>query len=268
MIKLKWVLFPEAENIDYFKLYRSIIGFIAPIVDLTGKNLILKVNGGNQQEIVFTGGNIIDDINNNLRNARAYLSHSGDKFLLRSDLRSAPGSIEIVGGSAMTDLGLSPKLITEKSEDMLIGTAPFTEGSETAEYIDMDGAMQDWYAISTVNTSGDESKKTNYRQPITATGPVCVIEGIVITPQGARVPDAEIIATVQIPPEQQDDFSTMTKDPIRVFSGPDGRFGIPLLRGIMVRLEIPSTGFTKIITVPDRAYVFLNSMQVDLSYHF
>lgn len=269
MIILRWALFPEATDIDHFNIYRSIIGFSAPIISIPGKTLQLKINGGNVQTFTFSSDPLVDTINSSIVNGQAYLNDGGTSFLVRSDVRQAPGSVEIIGGTALGDLGLTTRLITEKSEDELIATAPAPALIETlVEYEDLDGSLSDWYAVSAVTDSGDESKKTNYRQPITATGPICVIEGLVITPQGVRVPDAEVTCEIQIPPEEDCNYATVTKETITVCTGSDGRFSLPVLQKLLVQINIPATSFTKMISVPEVPYVFLNKLQVDLDYQF
>lgn len=269
MISLKWAQYPEAD-VASFKVYRSIIGFRAPLATgLNTKTLQLKLNGGALQTITFDTGSVVDKINSTLTGGRAYLSDSGTEFLLRSDVRQSPGSVEIVGGTALVDLGLTARVITEKSEDELIATVTAPVDPEAlVEFEDPDGTLSDYYALTTVDSMANESSKTNYRQPVTATGPLCVIEGTIINLQGVRMVDAEVTAFLQFPPEDDTMNVGITKDPIKTLSGPDGRFSLPLLQKALVRIEIPAISYTQYITVPEKAYALLNEIPVDLDYQY
>lgn len=269
MIILRWALFPEAEDVQTFKVYRSFIGFCAPIVDIAGKILKLKINGGPIQSFVFGTDSIVDTINSTIAGGQAYNSNDVNTFVVRSDIREAPGSIEILASDGAQALGLIPRLITEKSEDRLLSSVPVPEDtSSSIECVDPDGSISDYYAISTVNSIGDESRKTNYVKPINSTGPLCVIEGIVIGPQGERLPDAEISAHIQIPPEESGDSAMISKKAVKTISGPDGRYSLPLLQNKMYRIDIPITGYNKVVRVPEKGYVFINTQLVDLEYLF
>jgi hypothetical protein len=267
VITLRWAQYPEAQVASY-RVYRSIIGFVAPFIDLNGKTLQLKINGGVTQTFNFTSASAVDTINATIVGGRAYLAFSGVQFLLRSDNRET-GSVQIVGGTALTDLGLTARTITAQSEDLMLATvAPAIDPNDLVEFQDQDGVIQDWYALTTIDTFSNESLKTAYRQPISSTGPLCVIEGIVMNLQGARVVDAEVIATVQAPPEGSGSMSNITPEPISVLSGPDGRFSLPVLQKAIIRLEIPSMSLCRMIRVPESAYAFINDIAVDLDYRY
>lgn len=280
MITLKWSQYPEAQVTSY-KVYRSIVGFVAPLAPgpLTGKTLILKMNGGSSQTITFDGTPTIAKINATLTGGRAYASADVTKFILRSDLRDNTGSVEIVGGTALTDLGLTARVISMQSEDMLIGTVPVPTtpppadpcgcaAAPVVEFEDADGVLQDWYAITTVDQFSNESLKTAYKQAVSASGPLCVIEGMVITLQGARIADAEVVATIQVPPEKMSPMANISLDSISTLSGADGRFSLALLQGAIVKLECPRIGLSRMIKVPECGFAFINDIRVDLDYRF
>jgi hypothetical protein len=264
MITLRWTKFPEADVVAY-KIYRSIIGFVAPKnIDLTGKDLTVRIDGGMPQTIFFTGPDTIDQINAQIHCAAAYASADGVNFLFRSNQREAPGSVEIVGGSAMADLGLTPRIITEKSEDRYIATV----NDPTTEYDDPDGTPSDYYAIVTVSSQGFESVKSSYKKAVPTCGPLCIVEGIIVNAQGTRIADAEVRATLQVPPNRISKMVAVNKDPITVYSGSDGRFSLPLLQGILVRLEIPILNYIRMTVIPDKPYVLLNELISDDKYQY
>ena len=273
MNTLRWSPFPGADVASY-KVYRSMIGFSAPVLTpsaLAGKTLILRLNNGPSQTITFDGVMTpYAKINATLQGGHAYLSvEDSNYFLVRSDVRSAPGNISILGGTSLTDFGLVTRAIYEKSEDALIAQVPaLSDPDAQLEYQDEDGVCQDWYAISTVSGLGEESLKTPYRQPMTYTGELCVIEGIVTTLQGARVPDAEVKATIIKFPQEVGKAPQITREPITTLTGSDGRFSIPLLQGTLVQFEIPAVEFIRNITVPAKPCEFLTDLQVDLDYRY
>jgi len=273
MITLRWSQLPEADVASY-KVYRSIIGFSMPVLPLStinGKTLILKFNGGSSQTFTFNNStSIVDLINATASGGQAYLSSDALKVIIRSNLRSGPdGSVQIVGGTALSDFGLTARTITEKSEDELIASvvAP-VDPATVVEYLDEDGTLEDYYAISTIDSLSHESLKTAYRRPIESTGLLCVIEGVIFDIQGRRVPNAEVKATIQVPPESTDCSGNISVDPVSEYSGPDGRFSLPLLQKALVRLEIPAIGLNRIISIPEKSFVLINDIRVDLEYRY
>jgi hypothetical protein len=274
MITLRWAPFPGS-NVASYKVYRSIIGVtgVRPpdLTTLIGKTIILRANcKPTATTITLTGGNPVDDINAAAQGFRAYDSSLDvDQFLIRSDIREQPGSLQVVGGTALADLGLSARTVVEKSEDSLIATLPANPDPEAMlEFQDPDGVVQDWYAISTIDAYNNESRKSNYKQPITSTGPVCSIEGIITDLQGVRVPDAEISAKLVAFPHSPESASHVTLAPITTRTGSDGRFSLVLLQGALVELGIPAIGFFHNIRVPEQSYVFITDLRVDLDYQY
>lgn len=272
MITLRWAPFPEADVASY-RVYRSLIGFRAPVLtptSLNGLTLQLKMNGGATQTVTFNGTPTVDRINAVLVGGQAYLSVAdSDFFILRSNLRTAPGSVQITGGTALGVLGLTARTISEKSEDEVIANLTALEDpEEVVEFDDPDGSLCDFYAVTTVDSLGNESSKTQYRQPITSTGAVCVLEGIVTDLQGVRVPDAEVVAKLVRYPHQTGAASQITLAPVQTLTGPDGRFSLPVIQGALIQLEIPAVGFAKNITVPEKSYEFVTDLVVDLDYRY
>lgn len=273
MNTLRWAPFPGA-SVSYYKVYRSMLGFRGvdvPPSTVAGKTLQLRFNSGALQTVTFDGTMpVVDKINSTLVGGRAYASITTPSvFYVRNDLRSAPATIQITGGTALSDLGITPRTIYEKSEDELIATIPANPDPEAfIEYEDPDGVCQDWYAVSTVSGSGAESAKTPYRQPMTFTGELCVIEGIVTNLQGARIPDAEVSAILVKYPQEIHKSPNITLEPITTLTGQDGRFSLALLQGALVKIEIPAVGFCRNITVPNKPCEFLTDILVDLDYRY
>ncbi|HKU52227.1 MAG TPA: hypothetical protein VJQ25_07165 [Nitrospira sp.] len=273
MINLRWAPFPGS-NVAEYKVYRSIIGFSAPVVTpatLAGKTLVLKINGGNSQTITFSGTSpVIDQINAQLTGGKAFPSAaSSTKFILRSNLRVAPGSVQIVSGTALADLQLTARTIVEKSEDFLIATVPALEDPEQmVDWADPDGCPEDFYAIATVDSLANESTKTSFRQATAYTGAICVLEGIITDLQGVRYPDAHITIELTKYPQAIGKVPQITRGRLHFRSGPDGRFSIPVLQGALILFEIKEVQFSRPIEVPSLPYMFLTDIKVDLDYRY
>jgi hypothetical protein len=238
---------------------------------LVGKTLSLKLNGGSTQTITFSGtASAVDQINAVLTGGKAFASNADSAyFFVRSNIRSAPGSVQITGGTALADLQLTARTITEKSEDLLVAEVDALEDpEEMVEWADSDGVPEDFYAIVTVDSFGNESLKTSYRQAVAYTGAVCVLEGIVTDLQGVRYPDAEISIQLIRYPQAQGKVPQITRHKLRFLTGPDGRFSVPVLQGALIQFEIKEVQFSREIEVPYLAYQFLTDILVDLDYRY
>ena len=274
MITLRWAPFPGADIVQY-RVYRSMIGFVFPVVSqsaISGLTLQLRMNGSPTQTITFDGVTPPHEkINATLEGGTAYQSLMDSAYVLvRSDIRSGPSAkIQIMGGTALTALGLTARLITEKSEDVLVSTVSALSDPELmVEFEDSDGVCQDWYSVSTVNSHGQESSKAPYKQPVTHTGQVCVLEGIVTDLQGKRVADAEVTASLAKFPYESEKASQITLEPISTRTGSDGRFSLAVLQGALILLEIPAVAYSRDITVPSKPYEFITDILVDLDYRY
>jgi len=275
-IKLNWAPFPEASVVSY-NVFRSIIGFHfdkVPLSQLDGKTLSLKLNGELAAQVITFDAvdSIVDQINAVLTGGKAFESFDTNSVFVRSDLRQAPGSVEIVGGTALAEIDQIARVITEKSEDELIAEIPaLLDPTETVVFEDKDGVLLDFYAISTIDDQGNESEKSVFKQPIEATGNLCILEGIVVDLQGVRIPDAEVIATLLTPPEaanKSPSLSNISVEPITVLSNDKGRFCIPLLQGALIELEIAKVGFTHNIRIPEKSFAFVNDLLEDKDYRY
>lgn len=270
-IRLRWALLPDAE-VQNFKIHRSIIGFQtegeAPFGLVPGDTLVLRVNSENSQEIEFDGDyepeDLVTFLDDKLEGASVYKSFYDDTIYVRSDLRSSPGFIQIVGGSALSKMGIEPRTISEKSETHPIG---FLDGLMT-QFEDEDGVIEDFYGISTIDGLGNESTVTSLRQSVGMSGPICVIEGKVLNLQGQRVPDVKVSAKIVTRPQTTDGHSAITKDKVHVLTGEDGRFSLPLLQKAQVIFEIDDTRISDPIEVPEASFVYFDDLPIYENYRF
>jgi len=271
MIKLRWSP-TQGADIAAYKIYRSIVGFIAPKhPDLDGCTLDVVVDGGSIQSIEFDDTDVVDKINAGIEGARAYNSLSvSDYFLFRSNTREAPGSVEILGGDCLALLGLTERLITERSETHLLDTVMVDSGDlpELMCYEDKDGTPHDYYAISTVDSAGNESAKTNLKKAVTSVGGLCVVEGLISNAQGGREVDVEVSAKLADYPSSAGGESYITKELVKTLTYPDGRFSMSLVQGAVVKIEIPEIGYFRTIRVPEASHALILNELEDLSWRY
>lgn len=270
-INLKWRLNND-ETVASTEVYRSIIGFktgnLFPYGLVAGETLMLKINGGLEQIITFedetTLENLVDNINSSIEDANVYVSNVDSSFILRSNMREAPGSVEITGGTSLVKLGISLAVITEKSSVYHIGSVPHG----TSVFADSDGTIHDYYSLATTNTFGDLSQQTNMRQAVSFGAPVCVIEGKIADLQGKRIPDVEVTARIIERPQVIDPSTTIIKDELSTLSGENGRFSLPLLQGAKVIFEINRTRISDPIEVPAQDFEFFNNLPLYEDYRY
>ena len=154
----------KGADVTAYRLYRSIIGFEAtnaqgPAID--GLTLELNMNGTGIQTFTFNDtDDAVTTISETIQGGTAGLSFAKmDIFLVRTNIRDENGSVEIVGGTALNALNLTPRVITELSEDQVLDTiAAPADPSQIVGYTDQDGVIQDWYAVSTIASTGAESR--------------------------------------------------------------------------------------------------------------
>ena len=263
MIVNRWLPFDNATNVVSFNVYRSIIGFTGVLgEDVQGRTLQLKVNNDTIQTVTF-GVDPILDFNTQIEGGKAYLNFDQDGFLFRSDIREAPGFVEIVGGDALALLQIGiPRLIEEKSEDKLIANVPVDgrPADEFYEYRDNDGSLLDFYALSSVDNNDDESQKTAYMQPVASTKPLCVIEGTLCNIEGARLADQEVLYKIADYACAVDERNSISTDELCALTSHNGRFSFAVIQGVDIQLEIPAIGFSSVVCVPEENFVFLNDL--------
>ena len=270
-IRLKWVPLQESD-IDYSRIHRSMIGFKtpyeAPFGLIAGEDLVLKINNQETQTITFDQDydidGIVDFLNGQLVGARAYKSKYDNSLIVRSNLREAPGFIQFIGGTAMAKLGQTARIISEKSEVEIIASVPGTEAS----YEDLDGVIQDFYGISTVDSLGNESKRSSLAQAVGFATPICVVEGKVIDLQGQRLADVVVTAKIVTRPQVTAGHSAIIKDELSVLTGEDGRFSLPLLQLSQVIFEINETRISDPIEIPEQDFVYFDDLPIYEDYRF
>lgn len=268
-IKLKWSPIDNAD-IKTYKIHRSILGLVtsteAPFGLASGDTLKLKINSQTLQVITFTGDlgaeDLIDFLNDKLNGARAYKAKDSDKIYIRSNIRNEDGFIEVFGGTAISKLGFPLGTISEKSSSSVIDIVD----ANTLMYEDVNGVIQDYYALSVVDNFGNESKKTAFIQAIEFTGNICVVEGKLTDLQGVRKCDVVVTAKIVTPPEQTETGSYVLHEEVSTITGEDGRFSLPLLQGASVIFEIEDARISDPVLIPEEPFVYFNTLNINPDY--
>jgi hypothetical protein len=268
-IRLRWCPI-EGADVKLYKIHRSILGFRtpteAPFGLVNGDELKLRINNNTLQTITFDADYEIDDLvsflNNELEGARAYKDVNSNHLFVRSSIRDENGFIEVFGGSAVTKLGLTTRRIETKSESELIDTVD----CDIMEYCDLNGVIQDYYALSVVDNLDNESKKTQFLQAVSYAGDICVIEGFICDLQGARRCDVEVTARIVNPPENKKQGGYILQDEISTITGEDGRFSLPLLQGSSVLFEINRARISDPVIVPSQSFVLFDELNINGDY--
>ena len=270
-IKLRWVPI-EYSDIKAYKLYRAIIGFNtpteAPFGLIMDDDLIFKANNDTTQTIVFDQDYSVDDlityINQRAVGATAYRDYYSNALYFRSDNRTESGYLDIIGGTSLAKFGQAPRLIQEKSEPLYVTTTLF--GVE--EHDDMNGLVDDYYGLTTLNSLDQESSRTALIKASAFGGELCVIEGVIYDLQGARIADVPVTARVVNPPDKVNVHGMITTKPIYTLSAENGRFSLPILQGTQVIFYIDETRVSDTVEIPYEPYVYWDNLPIYEQYRY
>lgn len=271
---LNFVPYTGAE-VSKYGIYRSIVGFEGNVVApsaLTGLTLELATNLGPTQTAHFTGSEtLVAQINKTIAGGQAVASKiDPTRFIFRVDPASAPGAVQVVGGTALSLLGVAPRLITKESEHRLIKaiTAKTDDDINGIEFCDPDGGLTDSYQLTTFDLDGVESDFTHYTSAQSSTGRLCNIYGTVSSVQGVRIPDAEVTVRTLGYAQSVVPSVFLDKETITVMTGADGKFKLWAVQGALVEINIDAIPLNRKVRVPDLPRVALTDLLVDRSYRF
>lgn len=265
----------DGSPVTRFAVFRSIIGFEVDLPGLStvaGKTLQVSVNMGPTQEILFDGVTPIVEQLDSITGGYAVLSEVyPQKAIVRVDGGSSPGMMQILGGTALGDLGLTPGTITKNSHDYLIAYLDRVSGDveDGIEYCDFDGTIWDSYAIATVDNQNNISFKTSYQDPQQTTGKVCCVYGTISDVSGARIPDVEIQAKVLEKPQSVAEPVYIDTGIVnKAYSDHKGDWEICVLQGALVELKIEALSFYRILRIPDAPRAPVSEIPVDRDYRY
>jgi hypothetical protein len=259
-------------DISRYAIYRSIIGFETTLPapsTVAGKTLEIAVNLGATQTITFNGTTPLLEQFSAITGGYSVLSKlDATRLIFRIDEGSVPGVLQIIGGTAMADFGLTAHTISNQSDSYLIAYVNAMPADDTVgvEYCDIDGTIYDSYRVSTVNMANELSKPTAYVVPSETTGKVCWVYGLVSNAAGVRIPDAAVNIRILEYPQSVVAPSYINSDVITTYTGGNGRFEIAVIQGALVEISIPSIYFNRKVRIPDQNRAALSDLPVDKDY--
>lgn len=222
---------------------------------LNGLTLKLKVDGGSEQELTFVTADpiaiddLVDEVNGQLTDAVA--SEDTGALRITSSTLGTGSSIEITGGTALTELGLTNgDRVVGKDEriTLVAGTADY-------EYDDLDGDPDHYYKVRYYNSTtgavssfgpaakGDIGSVLVPSDLIKATIDLAGIDGKPMT-------ETEIlIYNKYIPPLEVGDYLVTGRELLLV-TDMTGHAETMLVRGATVTVAINGTSIVREISVP------------------
>lgn len=228
---------------------------------LNGLSLDLKVNAGSEQTVNFVTADpiniddVVDILNDDLTDLVA--SEDTGAVVLTSDLDGTGASIEITGGSALTELGFTLDQLAQGRDDRLTLTA----GVSTYQHDDQGGDTEAYYktryynsATGAVSAFGDPVKG-DIGSIIT---PTELIKGTVSLAELDGRPYVEkrvIFYNVRVPP-MLIDGSLVVGRQVTVETDQAGYAETMLVKGSTVDVTISGTGIVRRITVPSTGTEF------------
>jgi hypothetical protein len=272
--KLTWQSITTIQNVSHYNIYRSIIGVVSQAVEnfalSDGMLLTYKLSDNIEQTIVFddadfvnintaTAAEVADVLNSQGIGIWSHYSYElPGKVYIRTTQKNE--TLQITGGSANTILGFSTENISEKSHFIKIAEVAHQTG--VLEYTDQNGRMDDWYQLTTVDLSSNESMPTIPKQAGAQREPICVVTGKIITGDGYRLADKEIKGKIEFPPKiAGTPLSGIDREAIVSYSRLDGTFELELLQGAIYFIEIPSIEFARKVLIPEEQSANLFSLE-------
>ncbi len=240
----------------------TLLGSVSAPFTLNGKTLILKVDDGSEQTITFATADpinvddTVDFINDNLTGATAVEEVGAVR--LTSDTLGTSSLLEIVGGTALADLGFTVG-DKDNGEDARVDLVP---GQADYEYDDQSGDADYWYQTRYYNTGSGST--SSFSDPIqgdigSIIGASYLIKGTLdlATLDGAPIEDRRItFHPVYVPSGLVVDDIGVVRGDIEVYTDAAGHAEVMLVKGATVDVTISGTGITRQITVPSTGTEF------------
>lgn len=222
---------------------------------LNGKTLLLKVDGGSEQTITFVSADpinvddTVDFINDNVTGAVA--SEEVGAVRLTSSTLGTSSLLEITGGTALADLGLSVGL--DNGEDARI---TLQAGVTEYEYDDQSGDPDNYYRTRFYNSS--TAAVSSYSDPVLGElGTIISVSSLIL----AKVDLANLDGT-PIDDRRVSFYNTYTPSglivedigvvgrTIDIFTNQAGHAETMLIKGSIVNVSISGTAIMRKITIP------------------
>ena len=254
--------FSDAENITADTAQSPVlVGTEEGPFDLQGKTVKLKVDGGLEQEVTFTLpdpislANVIGEFNDAIVGATADDDGEG-KLKIEGGTSGTGGSLEITGGTGLTELGLTSGDI-DNGEDAHV---TLVSGTSDYEYDDEGGEASYWYRTRYYNTvSGNVSSYSDWMQG--DTGSVIDAAELIVGKirladlDGGPMVDAKVTIVNTFIPQTADSYF-ISGGAIQLETNGVGYAEVNLVRGAIVDVIIGGTSVVRRIQVPSTGTEF------------
>jgi hypothetical protein len=255
MVNVEWLKFSQPGIVTY-KVFSTFAGFSGKLVNLSGKTLIISLDGGDPQTITF-GGDIIRSFHEQVEGGRAYVDFSGNAFTFRSNNKAKDATLSIIGGTAVPFLDIEGDFVLEPKE---LGEISAITNSCNLSFVDHDGSYMDHYIVVAMDENGVAVDQSEPFRALNSEASICVLEGILFDITGMPAVDAEIKILPAIYDQRPTEIGKLTNSLKSFMTRPNGFFSIPLVKCATVHVNIPLVGYSGYINVPDQDFVFLNEL--------
>jgi hypothetical protein len=233
----------------------SLLGSATGPFSLNGKTLKVKVDGAAEQTCTFVSADpiaiedVVSELNQQLSDLTA--SESGGKVLLTSDRTGTVSTLEITGGTALTDLGFTSGQY-DNGEDERIS---LVVGQSDYQYDDQSGDPDNYYKVRYYNSG--TGTFSSFGDPVkgdigTIIGPTDMIKAYctLAKPDGKPLEGTRIsFYNVYTPPLQVGDITVLGKE-VEMETDQAGYAEILLVKGAVLDVTIVGTSLCRRITVP------------------
>jgi hypothetical protein len=283
-IKLK-IFVPNLANVltlfDKIRVWRSESGALGPFVlitsnsaaaatiigtetggfDIFGETLQVSVDGGAAQTVLFATPNpvsvdlAISEINDQVTGLTA--SESSGSVVLSSGTTGTASTLEITGGTALTDLGFT----LDDFENGTDAHVALQTDVENYEYDDESGDVSYYYKTQYYNqTSGASSSTSDAIQGDVGTivPSASLIKALIDVAQGNGEPYADlriVFYNVYSPSLQYDGYSILGRT-VEATTDQAGHAEVNLIKGMILDVTFVGTGVIRRIQVPDQGTEF------------
>lgn len=232
----------------------TVLGTVLSPFTVNGKTLTFKVDEGAEQTVTFASPDpvaaqfLLDEINTQATGATA--TEEGGALRLSSDTTGTASTLEITGGSALTDLGLSVGTVTGKDAhvDLQVGV-------DTYYYDDESWADGYFYKTQYYNsTNGSFSDLSDPREG--GVGTIVSSTDLILATidmadlEGKPLAEQTIVFNLVPSPLLEVTDIAILGPAIEVETDSLGHAEVSLVRGALVDVVFIGTGVVRRITVP------------------
>jgi hypothetical protein len=257
----------DGETGDFFEITgataaaATLLGTETSSFTLNGLTLKLEVDGGDEQTIPFVTADpiaiddLVDFINDNLTDAVA--SEDTGAVRITSDTTGTLGTLEITGGTALTELGFTSSQ-KDNGEDARI---TLQAGVETYYYDDQSGDPDYYYKVRYYNSSLDSwsdygpASKGSIGSILPASDLIKAVVNLAGT-DGKPVTDRKVVFyNKYVPPTVISDYLIADREVV-ISTDLLGYAETMLVKGAEVVVSIVGTSIVRHITVPSTGTEF------------